>query len=285
MGFFCCELVLPLGYAQLEERTSYSAGMTWNPDVYHQFSAARSAPARDLQAMLPGRPFRQVVDLGCGTGEQTLSLAQRFPAAQVLGVDRSAEMLSRAPRGKAPNLRFEQSDILEVGGEYDLIYSNAALQWLPDHPTLLAHLWTRLRPGGTLAMQVPANHDHPSHRLLSETADEFGAELGGYSRFGTAHGASPVLSPAGYAEVLDALGAEEIQALSRVYPVVLEGPGGLIEWTRGTALVPYLSRLGEEDARRFVAAYRARLAAAYPEGRLYYAFTRVLVTARKPEIP
>ncbi|MFC4639480.1 methyltransferase domain-containing protein [Deinococcus hohokamensis] len=256
--------------------------MTWNPDIYHQFEAARSAPARDLQAMLPDRPYRRVVDLGCGTGEQTLTLARRFPDAEVLGVDRSAEMLARAPREQAPNLHFEQRDIVDVGGGYDLIYSNAALQWLPDHPGLLAHLWAQLQPGGTFAMQVPANHDHSSHRLLSDTADEFEAELGGYSRFGTAHGASPVLSPAEYAEHLDALGAVEIQALSRVYPVVLDGPRGLIDWTRGTALVPYLGRLDEETGRRFLAAYRARLEAVYPPGRLYYAFTRVLVTAQRP---
>ncbi|MFC4427563.1 methyltransferase domain-containing protein [Deinococcus navajonensis] len=256
--------------------------MTWNPDLYHQFEAARSAPAHDLQAMLPDGPYRKVVDLGCGTGEQTLALAQRFPAAEVLGVDRSAEMLARSPRGQASNLRFEQQDILEVRGEYDLIYSNAALQWLPDHPSLLAHLWQHLRPGGTFAMQVPANHDHSSHRLLGETAAEFEQELGGYSRFGTAHGASPVLSPASYAERLDALGAVEIQALSRVYPVILEGAGGLIDWTRGTALIPYLSRLNEADASRFLASYRARLEAVYPAGRLYYAFTRVLVVAQRP---
>ncbi|CAM3768756.1 Trans-aconitate 2-methyltransferase [Deinococcus saxicola] len=256
--------------------------MTWNPDQYHRFKDARSAPARDLQAMIPERGYGDIVDLGCGTGEQTAALATRFPAARVLGLDSSPEMLARAGEHSVPNLRFEQGSILDVGGEFDLIYSNAALQWLPDHPALLAQLWTHLRPGGMLAVQVPANHDHASHRLLSETADEFRAELGGYTRFGPAHGSSPVLTPAAYAETLDALGAAGIIAISKVYPVVLGGVAGLLDWTRGTALVPYLSRLKEEDGQRFEAAYLQKLTDAFPGGRVFYAFTRVLFMAQKP---
>lgn len=256
--------------------------MTWNPDQYHRFKEARSAPARDLQAMLPDGPYREIVDLGCGTGEQAAALAARFPAARVLGLDSSPEMLARAREHSAPNLRFEGGTILELDGTYDLMYSNAALQWLPDHPTLLARLWPRLRPGGVLAVQVPANHDHASHRLLSATADDFRAELGGFTRFGPAHGASPVLTPAAYAETLDALGATDITALSRVYPVVLAGAAGLLDWTRGTALVPYLSRLDAETGRRFEAAYLERLTDAFPGERMFYAFTRVLFVAHKP---
>lgn len=255
--------------------------MTWNPEQYHRFQVARSAPARDLQAMIPDRDFGHIVDLGCGTGEQTLELARRFPAASVLGLDSSAEMLAKAQAQQAPNLSFVQGDIQSLAGDFDLIYSNAALQWLPDHPALLTRLWAQLNPGGVLAVQVPANHDHASHRLLGETAADFTAELGGFSRFGTAHGASPVLTPARYAELLDVLGAGEITSISKVYPVVLPGAEGLIEWTRGTALVPYLSKLEEADRQRFLEAYRARLAAEFPGERVYYAFTRVLFVAQK----
>ncbi len=256
--------------------------MTWNPDQYHRFKDARSAPARDLQAMLPDRAYREIVDLGCGTGEQTAGLAARFPAARVLGVDSSPEMLVRAREHGAPNLRFEEGNILDLNGEFDLIYSNAALQWLPDHGALLAQLWASLRPGGVLAVQVPANHDHASHRLLSETADEFSTELGGFTRFGPAHGASPVLTPAAYAETLDALGAVEVTAISKVYPVVLSGAAGLLDWTRGTALVPYLSRLDDGNKQRFEAAYLHRLTEAFPGERVFYAFTRVLFVAQRP---
>lgn len=256
--------------------------MTWNPDQYHRFKEARSAPARDLQALIPPGVYREIVDLGCGTGEQTAGLAARFPAARVLGLDSSPEMLARAREHAAANLRFEEGSILDLSGDFDLIYSNAALQWLPDHPALLARLWPHLRPGGTLAVQVPANHDHASHRLLSETADAFSAELGGFTRFGPAHGSSPVLTPAAYAETLDALGATEITALGRVYPVVLDGAAGLLDWTRGTALVPYLSRLDAETGRRFEAAYLQKLTDAFPGERVFYAFTRVLFVARRP---
>ncbi|QFP76786.1 methyltransferase domain-containing protein [Deinococcus sp. AJ005] len=256
--------------------------MTWNPDQYHRFKDARSAPARDLQAMIPEREYADIVDLGCGTGEQAAQLAARFPAACVLGLDSSPEMLARAGEHSIQNLRFEQGSILDLCGDFDLIYSNAALQWLPDHPALLAQLWSHLRPGSVLAVQVPANHDHVSHRLLSETADEFRAELGGYTRFGPAHGSSPVLTPAEYAETLDALGASEITAISKVYPVVLEGAAGLLDWTRGTALVPYLSRLGEEDGKRFETVYLQKLTEAFPGARVFYAFTRILFVAQKP---
>lgn len=255
--------------------------MTWNPEQYHRHREARNAPARDLLAMIPDLPYRDIVDLGCGTGEHTRRLAERFPGARVLGLDSSAEMLAKADARDVPNLRFEQGDILDLSGEYDLIFSNAALQWLPDHPALLARLWEHLRPGGVLAVQVPANHDHDSHRLLTETADEFAAELQGFTRFGTAHGHSPVLTPAAYAERLDELGGVDLTAMSRVYPVVLPGAEGMLDWTRGTALVPYLSRLGAEDGERFTTAYLARLRERWPGERVYYAFTRVLFTARK----
>lgn len=130
---------------------------------------------------------------------------------------------------------------------------------MPDHPALLTRLWGHLRVGGVLAVQVPANHDHPSHVLLTETANEFGAELGHFTRFGTAHGTSPVLTPTAYAELLDELGGTDITALSKVYPVVLEGAESIVEWTKGTALVPYLSRLSKADRERFMEAYLGKL--------------------------
>ncbi|WP_412028861.1 methyltransferase domain-containing protein [Deinococcus yunweiensis] len=256
--------------------------MTWNPEQYHRFRDARSAPARDLQAMIPGHDYGRIVDLGCGTGEQALELARRFPGATVLGLDSSAEMLAHAREHDAPNLRFEQADIRDLDGTFDVIYSNAALQWLPEHPALLRGLWLHLNPGGVLAVQVPANHDHASHRLLTETAEDFAPELGGFTRFGAVQGASPVLTPARYAEVLDGLGAVDVTAISKIYPVVLDGADGLVDWTRGTALVPYLSRLNDADGQRFLAAYRARLRAEYPGDRVYYAFTRVLFVATRP---
>lgn len=259
--------------------------MTWNPDQYHLFKEARSAPARDLQAMIPAHDYRNIIDLGCGTGEQTLQLAQRFPQAQVLGLDNSAEMLAKATAHTAPNLQFRQGDIQSLEGEFDLIYSNAALQWLPDHPKLLRTIWAHLAPGGVLAVQVPANHDHVSHRLLTETANEFQAELGGFTRFGTAHGSSPVLTPAQYAEVLDRLGAADITAISKVYPVLLSGAEGLIEWTKGTALVPYLSRLNQADGGHFLDTYLSKLKAVFPGERVYYAFTRVLFVATSSQPP
>lgn len=254
---------------------------TWSPDLYQQFRKAREQPARDLQAMLPAQPYQRVVDLGCGSGEGTLRLAQRFSQARVLGLDASAEMLRRAP--VAPNLHFEQRNILDLEGHYDLIYSNAALQWLPDHPALLARLWAHLLPGGALAVQVPANHKHPSHRLISETAREFATELRGLKQFGPIYGHSPALTPAEYAETLDSLGAGEMSVLARVYPVTLRGAEGVLDWVRGTALRPYLSHLSAADAQRFTQRYLEKLREAFPEKRAFYAFTRILFVALRPE--
>ncbi|MFC4455783.1 methyltransferase domain-containing protein [Deinococcus sonorensis] len=257
--------------------------MTWNPDVYHRHRTARDAPAHDLMALLPPHPYRSVVDLGCGTGQHTLTLSRQFPEAQVLGLDSSAEMLARASEHHAPNLTFQQADLQDLHGTFDLMFSNAALQWLPDHPALLERLWPHLNLGGMLAVQVPSNHDHPSHRLLSETADEFREELAGFTRFGPVAGHSPVLTPVQYAEVLHHLGATDIVAMSRVYPVVLPGAEGVLDWVRGTALVPYLGRLTPEDGARFEAAYLARLKAEWPDPEVYYPFLRTLFVAQKPQ--
>ncbi|ADV67457.1 methyltransferase domain-containing protein [Deinococcus maricopensis] len=256
--------------------------MAWNPDQYHRFRDARDAPARDLLQLLPEAPYRAIIDLGCGTGDHTATLAQQHPDAQVTGLDSSAEMLERARTHHQPNLHFTLGAIQALHGTYDLIFSNAALQWLPDHAALLAGLWTHLRPGGTLAVQVPSNHSHDSHRLLGETADDFREALGGFTRFGPVQGASPVLTPARYAELLDTLGAANVTALEKVYPVVLPGAEGVLDWVRGTALVPYLSRLDEATGAAFLEAYRARLRARWPGDRVYYAFTRVLFVAQKP---
>jgi trans-aconitate 2-methyltransferase len=248
----------------------------WSPDQYHKFRLERAAPFDDLLALVEVRPGLRVVDLGCGTGELTLRLADHLPGSQVTGLDNAASMLEKAAPLSRPGLRFEDGDQAELSGEWDLIFSNAALHWSEEHPLLLAHLYGLLREGGQIAVQVPSNHMHISQLLIRETAREepFRALLHGFVR------QSPVLTTDGYAQVLFDLGAEEIIVLERVYPHVLEDADAVVEWVSGTALVPYFERLGPRKGD-FVEVYRRKLRAAFPGSPIFYPFKRTFFSARR----
>lgn len=264
--------------------TAYHEGMPWDPDCYQRFEQERSAPFFDLLELIDGAP-PQVIDLGCGTGELTEQLANRWPQSVVLGLDSSPEMLERAQARGHPRTSFQLGRIEDLSDPFDLMFSNAALQWLPEHPKLITRLWQLLRPGGQLAVQVPSNHDHPSHRLLSETAGEppFEQALGGWTRHGIAPAGrqSPVLSIVEYGELLFGLGAKRITAFEKIYPVTLDDADGVLDWVSGTALVPYLERLPEELRSAFRDRYRARLWNEWTRGPVFYAFKRTLFSGHK----
>ena len=250
--------------------------MAWSPDQYHKFEAERAAPFDDLLALVEVRPGLRVVDLGCGTGELTRRLADRLPLSRVTGLDNSASMLEKAAAWAGPGLRFETGDLAELSGEWDLIFSNAALHWSEEHPLLLAHLYGCLRQGGQIAVQVPSNHMHLSQLLIRETAREepFRTLLRGFVR------QSPVLAADGYAQVLFDLGADQIVALEKVYAHVLEDADAVVEWVSGTALLPYFERLGQRKTE-FVETYRHKLRAALPGSPIFYPFRRTFFSARR----
>jgi trans-aconitate 2-methyltransferase len=254
--------------------------MPWDPERYHQFEAERAAPFADLLALVRVRPGLRVVDLGCGTGELTRRLADALPESDVLGVDSSPAMLERAAAYVRAGLRFELGAIETFAGGaagYDLIFSHAALQWVEDHASLIPRLFARLESGGQLAVQVPSNHNHPSHTLILELADQepFRSALGGWRRI------PPVLTIDQYAELLFAHGALEITAYEKVYPHVLADADAMADWMSGTALVPYFERLGPELKEDFLAAYRERLGSLWPERPVFYPFRRTLFAARR----
>ena len=145
--------------------------MTWDPDIYHLFSAPRLRPALDLIGAIDHAGPNTVVDLGCGTGQATVALAERWPEAQVVGIDRSEEMLSRVPLNNE-RISWELGDIAKWQPVQppDVIFSNATLHWLDHHETLLPRLAEFLSPQGVLAIQLPANHSEPSHRIAIELA-------------------------------------------------------------------------------------------------------------------
>ncbi len=251
--------------------------MPWDPKLYHKFQAERSAPFFDLLALVEIRPNLKVVDLGCGTGELTLQLANALPDSDVTGTDSSSQMLERAAAYASPNLRFEQGDQAQLTGEWDLIVSNAALHWSENHAELIPYLFQRLAPGGQIAVQVPSNHNHISHQVYRETASEepFKTILKGFQRY------APVLSIDEYASLFFKCGAENIIVLEKVYPHVLEGSDAVVEWISGTALVPYFERLGEYK-EKFVDVLRTKMRAALPATPVFYPFRRILFSARKP---
>lgn len=255
--------------------------MPWNPEQYLQFEAERAAPFVDLLALVRVRPGLRVIDLGCGTGELTLRLADALPDSSVLGVDTSPEMLARAAGLARPGLAFaEQSIEATLAGEaqWDLVFSHAAIQWVPDHATLVPALLGLVAPGGQLTVQLPSNQDHPTHRLILTLAGEepFRRALGGWTR------QVPVLGLAAYADLLYAAGGRELTVFEKVYPHVLADSDALAEWTRGTALVPYMERLPADLQAPFLDRYRAALRAQWPTGPVFYGFRRTLFAATRP---
>jgi trans-aconitate 2-methyltransferase len=253
--------------------------MPWNPDRYQLFKKERFQPFDDLSRLIRQREGISVVDLGCGTGELTARLADNLPHSDVLGIDSSAEMLQRAAPYAREGLRFQLGSIDRVEGEWDLVFSHAAIHWIEDHPSLIERLYHLVRAGGQLAVQLPSNHTHPAHILIIELASEepFRRALSGWTR------RSPVLSIEDYAGLLYSAGAVEIVVFEKVYPHILESSDALADWTSSTTLVPYFERLPFELQEPFMQRYRARLRALWPDSPVFYGFKRILFAATRPE--
>lgn len=253
--------------------------MAWNPEQYELFEALRRRPAHDLLAALPSFEPARIVDLGCGPGHLTRVLADRFPAAHVLGVDKSTTMLEWAER-TASRVEWLQADLATWRPSWpvDLIVSNAALHWLGDHERLFPELLEALAPGGVLAVQMPRNFDAPSHRLLHQTVAEgpWAAALAPVLR------EKPVHRPSDYYDWLAPL-ARRIDIWETEYLQILSGDVPVLQWVRGSALVPVMETLSGAELDRFMAAYRAKLEAAYPQqpnGATLFPFRRLFIVAR-----
>jgi trans-aconitate 2-methyltransferase len=255
------------------------ASDTWDPAQYERFERERSAPFFDLLDLVEPSPGGRVVDLGCGTGELTRSLHERTGASSTLGIDSSQAMLERSEAHAGDGLTFELGDIAEwaPSERFDVVFSNAALHWVEDHPALFARLTATLAPGGQLAVQVPANHDHASHLVAERVAAEapFSDALGGYVR------RTPVLEPEQYATLLHELGYEPQHVRLQVYLHVLPEPEAVVEWVKGTLLTDYRKRLPEDAYEQFLARYREVLVADLPDERPFpFTFKRILLRGR-----
>ena len=238
----------------------------WSPTQYERFRAERAQPYWDLAALVEARPGMLVADLGCGTGELTAELHRKLQARETLGVDSSQAMLAKAPQG--PGLRFEQQDIatFQPTEKLDLIFSNAALHWVPDHPDLLRRLTGALSPGGQIAVQMPMTDDLITHQTASELArsPEFRRLLGGYVR------RTPLLDPIRYSAWLYRLGYARQHVRVVMYTHLLESREEVVEWVRGALLTEYQKRLSPPDWDRFLTRYRQLLLPQLEDERPYF---------------
>jgi trans-aconitate 2-methyltransferase len=257
----------------------------WDPGQYHRFATERRQPFEDLLTLIAPIPGGRALDLGCGTGELTVELHRHLEAASTLGIDSSTAMLDRAASLASDGVRFEYADLATfvAPAPLDVVAANAALQWVPGHEKLLVRLGSMLSPGGQLAVQVPANHDHPSHRIAAAVAHEepFLEALEGSPPGDPV--AANVLTPELYAEVMHRAGFAEQHVRLQVYGHVLDSVDGVVEWTKGTSLTRFKRRLPEDLYARFLDRYRNRLREALGDAQPYfYAFKRILLWGRMP---
>jgi trans-aconitate 2-methyltransferase len=270
---------------------------TWNPEQYLRFGDERTRPCQELASRIDVSPVRTVIDLGCGPGNSTSILRGLWPDAQITGLDSSREMIDAA-RAAMPEGRWVVGGIAEWAagvskraagaadeagsdGQFDVVFSNAAMQWVDHHEEVYPKLLERVAEGGALAIQVPGNHDGPQHRLMREIAespewrDSFGSRK---VREWHVHDLDF------YYDVL-ASRAARIDPWETIYMHVMAGPESIVEWYKGTGLRPFLEALNDEAARdRFCTAYLEGLREIYPrrsDGRVLFPFHRLFLVAHK----
>ncbi len=256
--------------------------MSWNPDHYHLYTDHRLRPALDLLSQVALASPAVIYDLGCGPGNVTALLSKRWGEAIVIGVDSSETMLDRA-RNEHPSIEWKLGaiDDFSPASKGNLIFSNAALHWLDDHEALFPKLLNELRPGGVLAVQMPNNFNAPSHQTLYDLAqsDQWLDKLGHLVR------PAPVHNINWYFDLLSPL-VEKLNLWETTYFQVLQGRDAVLEWTRSTALRPFLDALSDKDVPAFEKEYANRLVEAYPQrkdGSTLYPFSRLFIVAELGE--
>jgi trans-aconitate 2-methyltransferase len=257
------------------------AASDWDTALYLKFEDERTQPARDLLARVRVKA-RRITDLGCGPGTSTQLLAARYPEAEITGIDNSRQMLAAA-RTRLPGIVFEKHDIgaWRPSAKPDLIFANAALQWLPNHHELVPRLMSFLAEDGCLAIQMPDNRQEPSHALMRMVAAD-GPWADRLVPVAKTRGLIGIYSD--YYRWLKPLSARvEIWQTTYVHP--LPGVGAVVDWFRGSGLRPFLNPLDECEREQFIDRYMRELAASYPaepDGRLLFLYPRLFVIAVKP---
>ena len=264
------------------------AGESWNPGQYLKFADHRLRPALDLMGRIPLEDPRVIYDLGCGSGNVTRLLADRWPDADVVGMDNSPEMLERAAAdsdGSAGRVRWQSGDLADWRPDAtpSVFYSNAVLQWVPDHFELVPRLWGMLPTGACLAVQVPLSWDMRSHYLMREALADGGPDgrALGSRELRTAVGNRWVQDPDFYYDLL-APEAAHLDVWTTEYQHVLTGDDAVLEWVTGTGLRPILNGLDDGERELYLEEYRRRLNVEYPrrsDGVTLYPFRRLFFVA------
>lgn len=252
--------------------------MSWNPSVYLTFADERTRPAAELLARVPAEKPKRVVDLGCGPGNSTALLVRRWPDAMIEGIDSSTAMIEAAQKSGV-KAHFAVADITtwNTSAPYDVIFSNATYQWLPDHRVLLPRLMGSVVKGGVFAFQVPNNQHAPSHTLMRDVA----AQGPWAEKLANVRGVF-VEKVQDYFDML-APHAASVDIWTTEYVHVLEGEDAVFRWVSGTGLRPYLDALEADEREKFIREYKARLNVTYPrraDGKTLFLFSRLFAVAR-----
>ena len=251
--------------------------MPWNPQVYNQFKNIRYQPFFDLADMITADSLKNAVDIGCGTGEQTKILSEKFGEANFLGFDSSAEMLAKSKELESDNLHFKQYTVEEfiadTNQQWDLVFSNAALQWSDDHEHLFAQLISLLGNNGQFAVQMPVQNENLLNKILLKLVQEkpFAGYLKGWKR------ESPLLSIDRYAQIMFENGLQNIQIVQKVYPIIADDHEKLFDFISGSALIPYIERIQGDEQKLFIAEYKRRIEQEFKRFPAIYAFKRLLL--------
>lgn len=256
--------------------------MSWSAKQYVAFEDERTRPARDLLAAVPSMDARSAIDIGCGPGNSTELLVERFANATVRGVDSSTDMIETA-RKRLPQVQFDTVDIgtWDESGPFDVIFANAVLQWLPDHATLLPALVNKLASGGSLAIQMPDNLNEPSHRLMREVA----ADGPWASKLADAAGQRTEMASASdyYSMLRPHCARVDVWRTTYHHPLA-GGASGVVEWFKGSGLRPFLEPLDEAEKAQYLKQYLAAIEQAYPtlsDGSVLLPFPRLFLVATR----
>lgn len=254
---------------------------TWDPELYLRFERERTLPCRDLIARLATAAPRSIVDLGCGTGTSTALLRERWPGARVTGIDNATEMIATARAGPVgADWLVDDLRTWRAPAPYDLVFSNAALQWVPNHPELFLRLLNQVGAGGALAVQMPINFDSLPHRSIHEVT----ASPSWRARWGPGLEGARVESPGFYYDLFAPRSAS-VDLWQTEYVHVVPDAGSILEWVKGTTLRPYLDSLTSADERtRFLGEIGQRIMDAYPprlDGWVLFPFRRLFLIAHR----
>lgn len=252
----------------------------WNSELYLKFKAQRTQPAIDLAARLEGSP-KKIIDLGCGPGNSTRVVKKRFPEARVIGADNSMSMIEKAGADN-PDLEFitldVSGDLSEHDGEFDVVFSNACLQWVTGHRELFPRIFSMLKKGGSFAAQIPMNYDEPIHKIVARVteSEKWKPKLGQGRIFGT-------LTISEYFDLLSSM-TSDFEVWQTTYCHRMPSVEAIIDWYRSTGLRTYLNALSEADGEEFIAEISAELEREYPKqanGEIIFRFPRFFFIARK----